>query len=159
MRIYAKKTHCPQGHEYTEDNVRAYKNTRVCRICSAAHSKACHERDKREGVVHPSHTREHRRRWALSVLGWTPELFDKKLEEQGGKCAICPKVLNMEMIQNEARACADHMHVVPPVPRGVLCSTCNTMLGQAQDNPDILRAGAAYIEKFSSETAEVVKKR
>jgi hypothetical protein len=28
------------------------------------------------------------------------------------------------------------------------------MLGQAQDDPKILRGGAAYLEKFSLETAE-----
>jgi hypothetical protein len=60
------------------------------------------------------------------------------------------------MTQNSARGCADHEHVSLK-PRGILCSTCNIMLGQAQDNPEILRGGAEYLEKFSLETAEVTK--
>jgi hypothetical protein len=27
------KTHCPQGHEYTKDNVWLYRNHRYCRSC------------------------------------------------------------------------------------------------------------------------------
>ena len=30
----AAKTHCPQGHEYTEDNTYRYGNGRYCRSCS-----------------------------------------------------------------------------------------------------------------------------
>lgn len=88
------------------------------------------------------HTRNLRR------SGWTLERFDKAWEEQGGKCAICPKMLNMDVDINDARACVDHKHVLPPIPRGILCLTCNSMLGQAQDNPDLLRAGAVYLERF-----------
>lgn len=28
-----KKTHCPQGHEYTENNIYRYKNRRYCKKC------------------------------------------------------------------------------------------------------------------------------
>jgi len=30
--------------------------------------------------------------------------------------------------------------------RGLLCRDCNLMLGHAQDNPDILREAANYLE-------------
>lgn len=32
------KTHCPQGHEYTEDNVYLYQNRRYCRACHHQYS-------------------------------------------------------------------------------------------------------------------------
>ena len=32
----AKKTHCRQGHEYTEENTRQYKNERRCLTCKRA---------------------------------------------------------------------------------------------------------------------------
>ena len=111
------------------------------------------------GLTYPSHTREAKRRGRLKELGWTPELWGKVWEEQSGKCAnpSCQKSLNLSMIQNSARACADHKHGSPPIPRGILCSTCNVMIGQAQESPEILRGGAEYLEKFSLETAEEVK--
>lgn len=30
----AKKTHCPKGHEYSEKNTYAWRNSRICRQCS-----------------------------------------------------------------------------------------------------------------------------
>ena len=32
-RLEAMKTHCPQGHEYTEENTYRWKNQRHCRAC------------------------------------------------------------------------------------------------------------------------------
>jgi hypothetical protein len=129
----------------------------VCRICRDARNKVRHAEDKKNGIVYPSHTAAGKRKDRLRPLGWTPELFERSWKEQEGKCAICKKTLNLEKVQNEARACADHEHVEPPKPRGILCTNCNVMLGQAKDSPRVLRAGALYLEKFSLETAEVVK--
>ncbi len=33
LEIVTKKTHCPQGHEYTALNVRLYRGRRYCREC------------------------------------------------------------------------------------------------------------------------------
>lgn len=115
---------------------------------------------KKTGLTYPSHTPEAKRRDHLKVLGWTPELFQEVWDEQSGKCAnpACQKVLNLSMTQNSSRACADHRHGNPPIPRGILCSTCNIMIGQAQESPSILRGGAEYLEKFSlARPAEVVQ--
>lgn len=32
-RRFWAKTHCPQGHEYNEENTRWYKGSRNCRVC------------------------------------------------------------------------------------------------------------------------------
>jgi hypothetical protein len=89
-----------------------------------------------------------KKRGHLKPLGWTLEMFNMVWEEQDGKCCICTKPLNMDKKQNASRACADHEHVEPPKPRGILCTTCNAMLGHAQENPEILRTAALYLEKF-----------
>ena len=98
-----------------------------------------------------------KKRGHLKPLGWTLELFNQILVEQHNKCAICEKEVNLSKVQNGSRACADHVHSDPPIPRGILCSNCNAMIGQAQESARILRAAALYIEKFSSETAEAVQ--
>jgi hypothetical protein len=35
----ARKTHCPQGHEYTEKNVYRYRTARYCRACHKTNSR------------------------------------------------------------------------------------------------------------------------
>lgn len=42
--LYANKTHCPQGHEYTEANISWYRGRRNCRIC---HNQRSNERYRR----------------------------------------------------------------------------------------------------------------
>jgi hypothetical protein len=32
-KFNAAKTHCPQGHAYTEDNTYLYRNMRMCKAC------------------------------------------------------------------------------------------------------------------------------
>jgi Recombination endonuclease VII len=97
------------------------------------------------GKVYPSHTPEAKKCASLLGLGWTLELFISTKDSQGNRCAVCRKVLNMDKKQNGARACADHEHSVPPIPRGVICTNCNAGVGQFQDNPDICEAAAVYL--------------
>ena len=33
---YAMKTHCPHGHEYSEENTYRYKSGRICKTCTRA---------------------------------------------------------------------------------------------------------------------------
>lgn len=77
----------------------------------------------------------------LRLIGWTPELVEAHKEEQHNCCAICEQAFLKTPN-------ADHKHVQPPIPRGLLCSFCNTALGLFQDSPAILRKAADYIEKY-----------
>lgn len=44
---HARKTHCPQGHEYTADNTKIdYRGRRVCRTCLRAYRRALKQRKK-----------------------------------------------------------------------------------------------------------------
>ena len=42
----AERTHCPQGHEYTEENIYRYRGHRYCRACHKVYSRE-HMRKKR----------------------------------------------------------------------------------------------------------------
>jgi hypothetical protein len=42
-----EKTHCPQGHEFTEENTYLQKGTKVCRICKAKRVKEFRERNRK----------------------------------------------------------------------------------------------------------------
>ena len=39
-------THCPQGHEYNEENTRQYKGRRYCKICQSIKMKEYNEKKK-----------------------------------------------------------------------------------------------------------------
>lgn len=46
--VNARKTHCPYGHEYTEENTRRVPNGRNCRICHNAAQRAYKKRKREE---------------------------------------------------------------------------------------------------------------
>jgi hypothetical protein len=61
------------------------------------------------------------------------EFYVKKYEDQEGKCAICGDVCPHLFI--------DHCHRTGKL-RALLCSRCNTAIGQLRDNPAIIRKAA-----------------
>lgn len=158
------KTHCVNGHEFTTENTWVHSdNSRHCRECGRVAQSVYREKNKEairenqrtmrvemldKGLVFPSHTPEAKRRTSLGYLGWTLEGFDAAFLQQEHKCAICDKSLNLDKIQNDSRACADHEHCEPPKPRGILCTVCNAGIGHFRDNPEFLRKAATYLEKF-----------
>jgi Recombination endonuclease VII len=122
----SRKTHCKHGH-----SLEGYAGgCRTCRDIKVADWV----------TTNPERTKYIRRKSWLAPQGWTPEMFEVALLEQNNLCAICDK----EMERPEA----DHEHVDPPKPRGLLCGTCNRGLGLFQDSSETMRAAAAYVEKF-----------
>lgn len=85
------------------------------------------------------------RRRLLAKYKVTLEEYQKLVEIQGSKCAICDAIPKGS-IHNPSGLCVDHNHTSGNV-RSLLCSTCNTMIGMAKDNPFILRSAADYLEK------------
>jgi hypothetical protein len=61
-------------------------------------------------------------------------------------CRDCDETKSLaEWHTNRAAVHVDHDHVTGTV-RGVLCFTCNAALGQLQDDPEIIRRAADYLE-------------
>jgi hypothetical protein len=63
------------------------------------------------------------------------EEYEKMLEDQDGKCAICG---------NEEQLHVDHCHDTERV-RGLLCMPCNIGLGMFRDNKDNLIKASEYV--------------
>lgn len=86
---------------------------------------------------------KHRGKW-LKQYGLTEADFDRMLEDQQGRCAICrspdPAYRNW---------CVDHDHSSGAV-RGLLCRDCNTGLGLFKDNTEFLRQAIAYLDRSTS---------
>ena len=119
------KTHCPQGHPYDEENT--YTTSRGTRAC-----KACRR-------VHSVHSR-------YAKYGITEDRYLELREQQRDLCGICATPFG------EGIPHIDHCHVTQEV-RGLLCSRCNTGLGQFLDNPEILRQAIDYVTQGRVRTA------
>ena len=70
--------------------------------------------------------------------------YDALYKKQKGFCAICPKKLPEGFSKNKH---VDHDHKKGIV-RGLLCSSCNLLLGHAKDNPEILIKASKYLKKY-----------
>jgi hypothetical protein len=64
------------------------------------------------------------------------EVIDRLMKDKNGNCEICG---------NETELFVDHCHNSDKY-RGLLCRSCNLMLGYARDNMDTLISGAKYLK-------------
>lgn len=86
------------------------------------------------------------------LFGLTPEEYQAKLAEQGGRCAICgqqerTRANNGMRIKDLA---VDHDHATGRV-RGLLCANCNKGIGNLGEDVDRLIAAARYLLEYSDE--------
>lgn len=79
--------------------------------------------------------------------GVTPEQYEAMLEVQANRCAIC----RTDTPGGKGTWHVDHCHDSKAV-RGLLCHHCNIMLGNAKDDPAVLRSAAAYLENHMKES-------
>lgn len=106
-------------------------------------------------AARPGYGTEYRKRWKkenrervwkaareieLRAYGINLDGYSKMLAAQGGACKICrepPTKVSLHV---------DHCHSTGRV-RGLLCSKCNLMLGNARDSRAVLLAAVAYLEE------------
>ena len=86
----------------------------------------------------------------LRKYGLTLEEYNNLRQQQNYCCAVCGKhessVLMGRSIKPETALNVDHCHTTNKV-RALLCLNCNTLLGKAKDDPEILLKAIAYLEK------------
>jgi hypothetical protein len=86
---YARKTHCPKGHEYTEENTRVSKNGgRACRECHRTHVRNA----ERQKVGIPLDVPVGAPRFK-AVCSWGHARTPENLYPSG-KCRLCTKRTN-----------------------------------------------------------------
>jgi hypothetical protein len=82
------------------------------------------------------------------------EIYETILVSQGDRCKIC----FIKQSETEKIFQIDHDHECCPglitcgkCIRGILCFTCNNMLGSAQDNPTLLINAARYLSEYKED--------
>jgi hypothetical protein len=119
-------------HLFNKDKHRPSGFSSRCRACNRRHCQDQYSKHHKRYAA-----RNHSNRY-----GMLPGEYDTRLAAQGGVCAVCG-----EPPQGKRRLAVDHDPVTRRV-RGLLCSRCNTGLGQMRDDPRLLRAAAEYLERF-----------
>lgn len=119
-----------------------------CKTCVSSHFKARY-------LIHGNILRQRGKAWQEAnpdkvfakhirlTYSLSFEEYIRMMGEQNGLCAICHK-LNMSLSGKQKRLVVDHRHSDGQV-RGLLCDSCNHMLGFAQDCPETLLAGITYL--------------
>lgn len=79
--------------------------------------------------------RDLRRHYGIGLVD-----LERMIRAQGGRCAICD-----DEFTSDKHTHVDHCHHTGTI-RGILCVTCNLMLGHAKDDQRRLLAAAQYLE-------------
>lgn len=147
-----KHTKCRRGHLLSEDN-RAYRSALLpqgrCKICCTVNNenwRKKHLGKRRKDLKawrrqHVNSAKKSARLFNLKRAGFTEEAYQYKKIKQQNKCAICKRKV-------KGKLHADHEHVNPPKPRGLLCGSCNRALGLLQDDSALCKVAAAYLNFY-----------
>jgi len=104
----------------------------------AANRLEINARKRESYAANPRPPEVARRDWLWQTYGLTPETYEAMVARQKGRCALCRR-RPIERLQ------VDHSHDAQKL-RLLLCLGCNTGFGSFGDDPDLMRAGADYLE-------------
>ena len=82
--------------------------------------------------------------WIKRRYGVNWDDYEAMLKVQEGRCAIC--VCSFPVGETPH---LDHDHATNEN-RGLLCRSCNLMIGLAGDDPAVLESASRYLKRFSS---------
>ena len=122
-----------------------------CKDCSATYQKEYRKNNPEKSSFYKRNTdsAKNREYQYLYKHGISREEFLKVLEEQGG-CKICGidiLALNEKWYVDHDHNCCKQNTSCNKCQRGILCRSCNLMLGYAKDNVDTLQKAVSYLRE------------
>ena len=83
-------------------------------------------------------------------FGITFDQFTNLLNEQDSRCVMCKKVLvdDVETRSIKNKPCVDHCHKTGYI-RGILCFSCNHLVGYMEQSDYIVKQGFDYLKKYT----------
>lgn len=97
-----------------------------------------------------SNPKEYRNSSYKSIHKITYEQYMAMIESQGYVCKICKAEPEGERFWalDHDHTCCGKGRSCPKCHRGVLCQSCNKVLGFAKDNIEVLKAAIEYLEEY-----------
>jgi hypothetical protein len=120
----------PYCKECTRKRQRAYGQRNAAEISERGKVRRRTPEGQRKG-----RDRDLRRHYGIGL-----DDLERMIRAQDGRCAVCSDVF-----QSDKHTHVDHCHFTGVI-RGILCVTCNLMLGHAKDDPKRLLAAVQYLE-------------
>lgn len=117
------------------------------RVTSKSHCKTCEasgQARRYRSLAPDAATRLQRDKALARMHGLTTSDYERLLDAQGGRCAICGTTDPGR--RNTSNFAIDHDHTTGEV-RGLLCNGCNMGIGHLRDDPEILREAIAYLQR------------
>lgn len=132
------KTAKPES-EFYHDRRRQGKLMACCKVCKSTTTRNWWKSANYDKVRYANNRQSERNRHLKKKYGITDADYAKMLELQNGQCAICksPEPFGKKFD-------VDHCHATGVV-RGLLCTSCNRMLGHSGDKEEVLIAAASYL--------------
>ena len=115
---------------------------------STRHGRRCVERAYREANAGTTKAYDLRRSFGIDLAE-----YQKMFVTQAGVCACCEKPEHEKRSGKTRWLAVDHCHETGEI-RGLLCGSCNRGIGKFEDDPNLLRKAADYLERH----AEKMKK-
>lgn len=134
----------PKHQLYRVDKSKGYNKDNCIWKETIANSKETNEYARAWRKQNPDRVRdsEYKKRFGISY-----DVVKAKLEEQSHLCAICKQPESAQHNGKVRNLALDHCHTTGKI-RGMLCTNCNTVLGNAKDNTDVLRSAINYLENY-----------
>lgn len=127
--------YCRNGHIITAENSyidkNGYRNCKICKSVNRKKNRGTKDKSDKEYKTH-----------VLRTYGVSPEEYNEAFKQQEGCCKIC----GTHELEHKKRLYVDHCHETGEF-RGLLCQSCNSMLGYAKDNIETLKKGIEYLNK------------
>jgi hypothetical protein len=141
---------------FNKDKRKKSGYTPQCRQCRHASEKIWRDKHpeelkakrKQRELKLPKEERTKRRRHTniMSKFKMTVSDYEFLWDKQGGLCAICKRPERAKRDGVVKYLAIDHDHKTGKI-RGLLCSACNSGIGQLQDDPFILAEAIRYLMK------------
>jgi hypothetical protein len=116
-----------------------------CKACGVDRLREDHVSGTMLCAVCRSVTQSRRKR-LKQLYNMTPREYVELLEAQRYRCAICDRKPSKPMH-------VDHQHAEPMIVRGLICASCNTLLGLARDLISTFEGAIAYLREPPAQRA------